>query len=68
MVGLLGKQNPGNRLIVIASELRDARAPRYRSLEMRCRIEVCELDCFLPYRKRFLQFCGAAIGRMALRC
>ena len=22
--------------------------PRYRSLEKRCRIEVCELDCFLP--------------------
>ena len=42
--------------------------PRYRNLAKRCRIEVCELDCFSLYRKRCLQFCGAAIGRMALRC
>lgn len=40
MIGLPGKQNPGNRLIVIASELTEDCLPRYRSLAKQCRYDV----------------------------
>ena len=64
----LGLEACGAHPCVTGAYVLSSTFPRYRSLEKRCRIEVCKLDCFSLHRKRCLQFCGAAIGKMALRC